>query len=108
MSTNNAWLAERTVTAIRPSGERLDVTLRIGLPYAIAAEEWACPMEVEGLHGLRPVRGIDAWQALQLALSLQAQVLGYFIEGGGRLLWHETSYAIELGELFPTVRTLPT
>ena len=108
MNTNVHWLAERTVTGLSRSGERLDVTLRIGAPYEVAEQEWACPLETEGLRGgMQLVRGIDAWQALQLALSLQARTVGHFLDDGGRLFWHDTSYSIELRELFPAVPPAP-
>ena len=79
-------IATRSLLAVRPDGQELAITLRIGVPYEIAPEEWACPVAMEGFRErLHDVHGIDAWQAIQLVQNLQAQLLGYFIEEGGRL-----------------------
>jgi hypothetical protein len=43
---------------------------------------------MDGLHGAFPdIRGIDSWQAMQLAYQLVAEMLTHFIEDGGRLRW---------------------
>ena len=104
MNTNRRWLASRTILAIGSEGQKSEVTLRIGTPYEISPEEWACPVAMDGLQErLHDVHGIDAWQAIQLVQSLQAQLLGYFIQEGGKLYCHEPPEQIELQELFPTV-----
>ena len=104
MNSEDRWLADRTIVAVSSTGERSDVTLRIGLPREVAPNEWACAVAMEGLHHLiHPVHGVDAWQALQLALSLQAQLLGHFVDGGGQLLGWEEQEAIEPQSLFPNL-----
>lgn len=104
MNTSSPWLASRRIKLVKSDGEQLDVTLRLGLPYEVSSEEWACPVALEGLHDrLHAVHGIDAWQSLQLAQSLQAQLLRYFVEDGGTLLCYEPSAPIELHELFPSI-----
>ena len=106
MKSNSAWLASRTILAVKADGQTLSVTLRIGTPYEISPEEWACPVAMEGMQDrLRDVHGIDAWQALQLVQSLQAQLLGYFVEDGGKLFCHEPPEPISLEELFPKLRS---
>jgi hypothetical protein len=98
------WLVDRAVIAVKPNGQEIQVNLRIGFPYEVTPEQWACPVAVDGLHsGLADQRGIDAWQALQLAQSLQAQLLGYLLEEGGNLLWRDTREPLQLRELFPSV-----
>jgi hypothetical protein len=105
MNSNPAWLASRTIVAVKVNGQATNVTLRIGTPYEVSPDEWACPVAMEGMHGrLVDVHGIDAWQALQLAQSLQAQLLGYFVEDGGKLFCHEPPQPIGLAELFPSIR----
>ena len=47
---NASWIATRTLLAVRPDGQELAITLRIGVPYEIAPEEWACPVAIEGLR----------------------------------------------------------
>ena len=104
MNSNPSWLASRTILAVKADGQATSVTLRIGTPYEISPEEWACPVAMDGLQDrMRDVHGIDAWQALQLVQSLQAQLLGYFVEDGGKLFCHEPPEPIELEELFPNV-----
>jgi len=104
MNANPIWLATRELLAVHADGRRVSITLRIGLPYEFSAEEWACPVALDGLHDrLADIHGIDAWQALNLAQSLQAQLLGYFLQAGGSLFCHEPPEPIQLSELFPKV-----
>ena len=53
-----------------PVGPRQKVVLTIGSPVKIAAQEWACPFRITGLPKAidTAARGIDALQALELAL----------------------------------------
>ena len=37
---NASWIATRTLLAVRPDGQELAITFRIGVPYEIAPEEW--------------------------------------------------------------------
>ena len=52
---------------------RRHVVVAFGMPRAVPGWDWACPVSVKGLPGLRstprPVFGIDALQALELALQ---------------------------------------
>ena len=52
---------------------RRHVVVAFGMPRAVPGWDWACPVSVKGLLGLRstprPVFGIDALQALELALQ---------------------------------------
>jgi hypothetical protein len=106
MKSKSTWLASRTILAVRADGQATTVTLRIGTPYEISPEEWACPVALEGMQDrLGDVHGIDAWQAIQLVQSLQAQLLGYFVEEGGKLFCHEPPEPISLEELFPKIRS---
>lgn len=99
--SNTKSLASRTVLAVKANGERFTITLAIGFPYEVTSEEWACPVALHGLHGqIGDIRGIDAWQVIRLAYGFIAQMLGYFIEEGGRLYWPETEEPIEFSESF--------
>ena len=85
----------------------MNVTLRIGFPYEISPEEWACPLAMEGFQERLPdIRGIDAWQSVQLVQSLQARLLSYFVQDGGKLFWPDPPEPIEVAELFPNVPIL--
>ena len=107
MNASATWLASRSIIAVKPDGQAMNVTLRIGLPYEVSPEEWACPMAMEGFQERFPdIHGIDAWQSVQLVQSLQAKLLGHFVRSGGRLFWDEPPEPIELSELFPNVPEL--
>ena len=104
MDEHTQWLASRTIVAVKNDGQQVPVTLRLGQPYEVSPEEWACPVAMEGLHErLHDVHGIDAWQAIQLAQSLLAQLLDHIVEAGGHLLCHDPPGPVELSELFPKV-----
>jgi hypothetical protein len=61
------WIASRTFTD--DSGK--EVTVALGAPYAVGVDEWACPYDVSGLSPaqVRHARGIDAFQAILMALD---------------------------------------
>lgn len=94
--------AERKLHAIAVDGSEFDICVAIGKPYSISNDEWACPVWLDGLHNdLHGPHGVDSWQALQLAYALIAQLLGYFIQDGGRLYWLEGGEPVLLQELMP-------
>lgn len=60
---------------------------------------------MEGMPG-RPhhrVVGIDAWQALTLALRLVEQLLTYFVEDGGSLFRAASDIPIAISDIVPRV-----
>lgn len=95
-------IAERTIYAIAADGREFEVHLAVGRPYPISKDEWACPVLLEGLHSrLRDQHGIDSWQALQLAYQLIGQLLGYFIQDGGKLFWENGGESVLVSDLIP-------
>ena len=61
---------------VRPNGERVTVTVAVGHPYPTMEGDWACPVEIAGLHGrLTDVHGTDSLQALCLAIKLVGSLL---------------------------------
>lgn len=74
------------LAALMTSNERRPVSVRIGMPTRTAEHEWACRLDIDGLHtGLSPVAGGDGLQALCLAMMLAATLLRQFVAEGGRL-----------------------
>ncbi len=102
----NNPLASRSILAVKPNGERLTVVLAIGHPYEVTPEQWAIPVSMSGLHSrLGDIHGIDAWQVIQLAYEFVVQLIGHFVEEGGKLYWPETEEPIEPEELLPRARS---
>jgi hypothetical protein len=95
-------VATRHLVGERATGERFDITVRIGQPYKVNDVSWACPVAVDGLdRQLADMHGIDSWQALLLAISLVRDRLGHFLETGGKLYWREDpSLEITLRDIF--------
>lgn len=95
-----APIATRSLIAIDTTGREFPLHLGIGQPYAIRPTEWACPVQLTGLHdNLLDQPGIDSWQALQLSTQLIIQRLTHFLESGGTLLWPTTRQPFHLHEL---------
>jgi len=85
--TGSPMIAERLLDVVDAAGVELTVHFRIGQPYEITADEWACAVALEGLHDhLADQHGVDSFQALMLAQRLGRQLLNGFIEDGGRIL----------------------
>lgn len=63
------------------------MSIEIGTPYTVSAEEWRCPVALPGLHdNLCDIAGVDAFQSLVLALRIAQVLLRHFEEEGGKLL----------------------
>ena len=105
MPSGRPTIASRRLLAIEANGREFEVTIAIGTPYEVAEGEWACPASMDGLHRLRDIRGVDSWQAMQLAYQLIATMLSYFVEDGGRLVWLGEPMATE--QLFPRPASAP-
>lgn len=96
------FIAERRVAAVSPDGEKLVLRIAVGQPYQVDEDSWACPVSIEGLYvKLRDAVGYDSWQALSLAIALVRQLLGYFLNDGGKLYWKEENSEMTIDDLFP-------
>jgi hypothetical protein len=94
-------IAEEKLIAVRRSGERVEVRAGIGRPYAVSADEWACPVSLAGLHDrLHDVHGTSSLQAMCLAASLLRQLLTYFVEDGGLLHHHDGRSPFDIAACF--------
>ncbi len=95
-------VAEREIFVIFPKGEKKKLNISLGKPYQTGANDWACPVLLEGMYkNLQDVHGIDSWQALTLAMSLIQQLLRGFLADGGKVYWEEGGEEISLKDIFP-------
>lgn len=95
-------VAERRIVAVLAKGEKRTLRVAVGRPYQVNNVSWACPVKIDGLYtNLCDMVGIDSWQALGLAISLARQLLGQFLEDGGKLYWEEGGDEMTLDDLFP-------
>jgi hypothetical protein len=79
-------VAQLTLLATLPSGERCPVRVWVGTPVQEPTGEWSCPAGLDGLHDdLCAMRGEDAFQAICLALGLSAALLRGHVAAGGQL-----------------------
>lgn len=93
---------------VTPGGERIEVVVAIGHPYPTSEGNWACPVEVDGLHGdLAEIHGIDSLQALCLAIRLVGERLAAFVADGGRILHSSTGESVALESYFILSGTKP-
>ena len=99
------YVAERKLVGIRSDGERIEITISIGVPYKDERyESWACPLKVDGLlDQLLDQHGIDSWQAIRLSQKTAVSLLRDFMEKGGNLYIFDEEKAMtkeELDEFF--------
>jgi hypothetical protein len=75
------YIATRELAAFHPERGDFAVSVGIGQPYCISDDEWACAVDLSGLHSnLRGQHGVDSFQALMLAQNLAYTLLAYFVE----------------------------
>ena len=62
----------------------------VGTPYQISSEEWACPVELQGVDAqYQDVHGSSSLQALGLALHVIKTRLSHLVQDGERLLYSD-------------------
>jgi hypothetical protein len=96
-------VAQCEVACSLPDGSVRQVRLRVGRPYQPDGEDWCCPVAADGLlsRPLRPIWGVDSWQALQLAIRLLAELVQGEVERGAVLRWPTgDSDMVSVAELF--------
>lgn len=85
------YIASLNITGIKPDGEQISITAKIGKPFSVLGnediEEWACPVSLDPLFkNLHDAHGCDSFQALCLASKLIFSLLSSFVEKGGQLV----------------------
>ncbi|MEA1080265.1 DUF6968 family protein [Marinobacter qingdaonensis] len=96
------YIAQRHLEAVKPSGERTEVVVAVGVPQKDEGNDsWACPVLMKGLHeNLAAMHGIDSWQALKEAQKLVLSILVQFIEDGGKLYIFGEEAEVTLSEIY--------
>lgn len=99
--TERELIAERTFYVVSDDGHGFEIRLRVGKPYQMESGDWACPVALSGLHGRLPeMHGVDSWQALMLAIRATKTLLGFFVEGGGKLFFKQGGDELSLNDIF--------
>jgi hypothetical protein len=82
-------LVTRELIVEREDRSRQPIVVRIGKPYWVSENvEAACPLQIDGLYSkLADVRGVDLYQAVQLAMQLAETLLQSAALKKHRLLW---------------------
>ena len=79
--------------------ERRPLHVTIGVPRRLPQRDWYCPVRLKGLDGKkRRIFGVDAWQALILALKYVEINLRHEVRNGLRLYW--LGKPVQVGRLF--------
>lgn len=81
--------AERRWYAKSPEGSEVPLVISVGVPEK-QEDDWSCSVSLGVLDSRSyTIRGIDSWQALQLAMSFVARRVGSFMENGWELYWEK-------------------
>ena len=79
-------VAMEEVLWARKDGSEVVLTAKIGKPYRVDEDTWACPVELIGLDEKLPdIPGTGSMQALCLAIGLVKMRLGHLLDRGEAL-----------------------
>jgi len=96
------YIAQKEISTVSPEGQAKLLKIAIGAPYEIDDISWGCSWAIEGLYiSNKDAVGVDAWQALTLAMQLIEQLLAYYIEDGGKLFWEPNGKEMDLNDVIP-------
>jgi hypothetical protein len=99
------FIATQSILWLRADGTEMMIEAKIGAPYLVDDQTWACPASLEGVDGRYPdVVGEGSLQALALAIRLIARRLGHMLEDNAQLVypsdrspWDLSSHAAVFG-----------
>lgn len=75
---------------VQKDGNEILITAKVGRPYKVDDDIWACPAELCGVDNQYPdMRGVGSMHALGLALSIIKKRLGHLIEDGEKLYYSD-------------------
>jgi hypothetical protein len=101
MSPSDDSFVEVEYRIVRTNGAPAPLIIRIGKPYEISQDEWACAVSMMGLHPrLADIHAQDALQALGLAMALIRSLLEHFVKSGGRLLFKTEDEDVPISATF--------
>ena len=76
MRSEQSYIATRELLAEDASRGQFTIRVCVGHPYEISADEWACPVALEGLYPrLRDQHGIDALQIVNAGAKASSNVV---------------------------------
>jgi hypothetical protein len=86
VKTDAPPIAKIDLVRVRPSGERITLTVEIGQPYQSPEGVWQTPVALHGLDGrLSDICGEDSLQSLCVAVKMVHLRLASIIDAGDRL-----------------------
>ena len=91
-------IARRELVAVWPSGERISFVIEIGRPYPFddPKDDWKCPVAITLWDHRTEIGGVDALQALCLAIRHARFLLTDFVDQGGKLLYPDSEDEFDL------------
>ena len=100
------YIASESILWLRSDGTETMIKARIGAPYQVDGNTWACPASLEGVDGRYPdIFGTGSLHSLSLALQLIATRLGHLLGDneqlvypGDRSPWDSSSHVAVFGK----------
>lgn len=85
-------IAERVFEMVKDS-RRGELRLRLWAPSYTGERNFACPVQISGIHNDRvfEIVGEDSLQALQLAIKFAGSLLQGQVEQGAQISWFNTN-----------------
>ncbi|WP_206098448.1 hypothetical protein, partial [Oleiagrimonas sp. MCCC 1A03011] len=84
----NLPAAERIWIGVAPDGTEHQVHISVGVPTQQPGGEWTAPVSLGAVEArVYKIAGIDAWQAVTLAMQFAATRIGDFAEDGWQFFW---------------------
>ena len=81
-------IAVQELLWIRKDGKEVLITAKVGRPYRVDDDTWACPSELCGVEKQYfDISGVGSMQALGLAMGLIKTRLGHLLEDGESLCY---------------------
>ena len=82
------FIATQSILWLCSDGTEVMIEAKIGAPYRVDEQTWACPACLEGVDGRYPdIVGEGSLQALSLAMRLIANRLGHMLKDSAQLVY---------------------